>query len=166
MRKLWVCSAAVWEQYSEMRSGIRIRFEKGVSEEVKQACIRFIRWLRVEYCFPVRVHLYFKKSRQIKSIDGELASAAFWGPYDKTKEPHIRIAVGDYEELRNERGRDHALAAVLHSIVHELSHYFQWLKNRNEWEQADKKTMNAQERQAVYYAREIVMDYAEIVEHP
>ena len=74
--------------------------------------------------------------------------------------------MGDYEELRNERGRDNALAAVLHSIVHELSHYFQWLKNRNEWEMADKKTMNAQERQAVYYAREIVMDYAEIVEHP
>ena len=86
-----------------MRSGIRIWFEKGVSEEVRQACIRFIRWLRAEYCFPVRVHLYFKESRQIKSIDGELASAAFWGPYDKTKEPHIRIAVGDYEELRNER---------------------------------------------------------------
>ena len=98
MRKLWVCSETVWGQYSEMRSGIRIRFEKGVSEEVRQACIRFIRWLRAEYCFPVRVHLYFKKSRQIKSIDGELASAAFWGPYDKRKN---RIFGSQWEIMRN-----------------------------------------------------------------
>ena len=43
MRKLWECKD--WSKYIdwECRSGIRLRFEKGVDPEVKRACTEFVR---------------------------------------------------------------------------------------------------------------------------
>ena len=166
MRKLWKCEPEIVKQYSMSRKGVRLRFDKNVHIDVRKSCIQFVRWLKTEYIFPMRVVIYFKGSEKVKSILGESASATFWGPYDTRREPHIKIAVGDYEELLKECGRDNALAAILCSIAHELSHYFQWLKNHNEWSKASEKTKKLQERQAIYYAREIVLDYAEVVEHP
>ncbi|WP_157831116.1 MULTISPECIES: hypothetical protein [Bacillaceae] len=51
--------------------------------------------------FPIRVVV---TDSQLKTRDTrELASATFFAPYDKTVEPYIRIATGDYEELVSER---------------------------------------------------------------
>ena len=95
----------------------------------------------------------------------------FFGPIDLHEEPYIRIAVGDYEDLLRERfhgdiqeGKDNALAAILCSIAHELSHYFQWIKDQEAWCELEDHTKY--ERQAAYYAREIVRDYADVVDHP
>lgn len=43
MRRLWECKD--WGKYIdwECRSGIRLRFEKGVDPEVKRACMEFVR---------------------------------------------------------------------------------------------------------------------------
>ena len=104
-------------------------------------------------------------------ITGELCSATFFGTFDLHEEPYIRIAVGDYEDLLKERfhgdvqeAKDNALAAILCSIAHELSHYFQWIKDHEAWCELEDHTKY--ERQAVYYAREIVSDYADVVDHP
>lgn len=51
--------------------------------------------------------------------------------------------------MLRERGKDNALAAILHSIAHELSHYYQWLKK---YEYNEKRM----ERQAKYYAKELI----------
>lgn len=93
------------------------------------------------------------------SSDGRIASALFFWPYDRKEEPYIKVAVGDYQEMLRERGKDNALAAILHSIAHELSHYYQWLKK---YEYNEKRM----ERQAKYYAKELIYDYAETREHP
>ena len=42
--------------------------------------------------------------------------------------PYIRVATGDYRDLRRTRGRDNALAMYLGSFAHELVHYDQWLR--------------------------------------
>ena len=55
--------------------------------------------------------------------------------------------------------QDNALTAILKSIAHELSHYFQWLKDSD-------FTDEKRERQALYYAEAIIDDYAEITDHP
>ena len=116
--------------------------------------------LREEYEFPMRVPIYFRAKKNIVSQKtGELVSATFWGPYDKTLEPYIRIAVGDYEDLLRDSGQDNALAAILHSIAHELTHYFQWIKDLNFVDSRG-------EKQALYYSREIIYDYAETRDHP
>ena len=174
MRRLLECKD--WSKYIdwECRSGIRLRFEKGVDPEVKRACTEFVWWLREEYEFPIRVPIYFKASKQVKArITGELCSATFFGPIDLHEEPYIRVAVGDYEDLLKEwfngdvqKTKDNALAAMLHSIAHELSHYFQWIKRHEEWDGEGTYDEVRDERQAVYYAREIVRDYADVVDHP
>lgn len=166
MRRLWECQN--WEEFINFncRTGVRLRFENDVDPEVRRSCIQFVSWLRCEYEFPIRVPIYFKATETIKTMNGGNASASFFGPFDISQEPYIRIAVGDYEYLLEQRGQDNALAAILHSITHELSHYFQWIKYHEIWLENNDSNIKYFERQAKYYAHEIVLDYAEIVDHP
>lgn len=150
-----------WEEFvdSNCRKGIRLRFDKAVDKEVRRACKEYVFWLRTQYDFPIRVPVYFKSSRYVLTSTGEKCSALFFGPYDKNLEPYIKISVGDYRELLEEVGKDNALAAILRSITHELSHYYQWIKD---YDFESEKI----ERQAKYYASVVVDDYAETREHP
>lgn len=159
MRILWESND--WNDYlkKDVRTGIRLKFDQNVDPEVQRACKEFVNWLRSEYEFPMRIPIYFKCSKQVKTMDGDTASATFFGPFDKTVEPYIRVSVGDYPDLLEQRGKDNALAAILGSIAHELTHYFQWIKDVNSSDQKN-------EKQAKYYAGEILLDYAETREHP
>ncbi len=159
MRRLWECND--WSVYvpEDCRRGIRLRFDKGVDDEVRRACKEYVNWLRTQYEFPMRVPIYIKASEYVTTSTGEECSAVFLGPYDKTLEPYIKVSAGDYPDLLAKCGKDNALAAILHSITHELSHYFQWLKDFDDNPKRD-------ERQAKYYSSEIMYDYAETREHP
>ncbi|MFP7486299.1 hypothetical protein SFC65_19235 [Priestia filamentosa] len=113
------------------RSGLIVRSEKGVDPSVRQSCLNFAAWLRVNMKFPIRVVIYLKKDYQIKNrFSKELVSATFFAPYDKKEEPYIRIATGDYEDLVEDRGEVDALWAILGSVAHEIIHYQQWLDDR------------------------------------
>jgi len=138
----------------QYRTGLRLKSDKNVDPEVRRACKEFCKWLRTEYFFPVRIPIYLKGKKQIKAMDGEFVSATFFGPYDLKSEPYIRVSTGDYEELLDQRGRDNALVAILHSIAHELTHYFQWINGIE-------LTPVGEERQATMYARYILDEYAE-----
>ena len=128
-----------------------MRFDKNVDVEVKRACKEYVQWLKSIYRFPVRVPIYFKETKYIKTSSKDL-------------EPYIKIAVGDYKDLCKVQGKDDALAAILCSITHELTHYFQWIKYHELWLSGEKNQYF--ERQAVYYGRQIVYDYADTREHP
>ena len=67
-------------------------------------------------------------------------------------EPYIKVATGSYAELCRSDGKDDALAAILYTLGHELTHYFQWL---NQLE----LTPAGAERQANRCAGEIVAWY-------
>lgn len=136
------------------RSGIRIRGERG-HPEVRAAFLRFAQWLRREYEFPVRVPVYLFPGAQIVTVHGDRVGASFFAPYDRHEEPRIRIATGDFEQLRKERGRDDALAVFLHSFAHELVHYQQWIEGKE-----------LSERGVVRRADGIVARYAMTREHP
>lgn len=113
------------------RSGLRVRCEKGVNVNVREACLDLAVWLRLNLEFPIRVVVYLKNRYQIKTINTkELVSATFFAPYDKNVEPYIRVATGDYDELVKERGEINAIYAILNSMAHELVHYRQWVENR------------------------------------
>ena len=141
------------------REGIRLRFEKDVCSEIREECIQFVQWLRKEYQFPMRVVIYVKNAEQMKAMNGEMVSATFFGPYDLMQEPYIKVATGDYEENAEKWGKDSALTAILLTIAHELTHYFQWINSLS-------LTPIGQERQATKYARYIMDDYAETRDHP
>jgi len=109
-----------------IRTGIRIRGGRG-NPHVRAALVRFAKWLRQEYEFPIRVPVYLFPSKQIVTMHGDRVSASFFAPFDRSVEPFIRIATGDYPHLSKELGRDKALAAFLQSLAHELMHYQQWV---------------------------------------
>lgn len=142
------------------RTGLRTLYDCDVNPEVKRACKEFIVWLRTQYYFPKRVRLYVKSSRRIRCrLGSDLVCGTFFRPGDRDVEPYIRIATGDYDELLNNRGQDNALADILWSIAHELTHYFQWVNDI-------KLTPVGEERQATIYANRILDDYASTRDHP
>lgn len=144
---------------SSIRTGLRLRFDKNVDDEVKRSCKEFCAWIRKKYFFPIRVPVYVKSSPKIKSIDGELVFGTFFEPECIYKEPYIRIAAGDYFDLIQKGGKDNALAAILATIAHELTHYFQWINDI-------KLTDIGRERQANAYTRYILNKYSETRDHP
>lgn len=92
-------------------------------------------------------------------MDGEMVSATFFGPYDKMEEPYIRVSTGDFGEIKARNGRDNAVFAVLHSVAHELTHYFQWVNGLE-------LTAIGEERQAAHYADIIIDEYMDVYDHP
>ncbi|MCX2980235.1 hypothetical protein EYC98_05055 [Halieaceae bacterium IMCC14734] len=63
------------------------------------------------------------------NMRGDKCSASFFGPWEHTVEPYIRIATGGYESEKKEYGRDDALTGYLVSLAHEVIHYQQWVEN-------------------------------------
>lgn len=137
-----------------IRTGIRIRGARG-HPEVRRSFIRFAKWLRQEYAFPIRVPVYLFPSEYIITMHGERVVASFFAPFDRSMEPLIRVATGDYVQLKKERGRDDALAACLNSFAHELVHYQQWVA-----------TGDISERGVIRRAQSIVDRYAITTDRP
>jgi len=79
--------------------------------------------------------------------------------YRLKDEPFISISTGDYKRMLDEWGNDSALAAILGSISHKSTHYFQWINDIC-------LTEAGFEKQASYYRRKIISTYAKTREHP
>ena len=141
------------------RTGIRFRYDKDVHFEVKRACSQFAIWLRAQYDFPLRVVVYIKGTKSIRTKDGDSVVGSFFEPVSYLDEPFIRLATGDYIELMCKLGNDNALASILLSLAHELTHYYQWINNIN-------LTSIGRERQATRYANHIIDEYSLTREHP
>ncbi len=137
------------------RSGLRFRFEAGVHKEVREACIKYAKWLRKEFEFPILLVFYIKKAPLIKNKEKELVSATFFAPYSKNVEPYARVATGYYCKDKKERGKDDALASILCSINHEFVHYLQWINNKPLTERGVEKKADS-----------ILNKYSSVVDHP
>lgn len=151
-----------WQEYYSKcyhRSGLRVDYDKTVDPNVKRACKEFISWLRSNYEFPMRIRIYVKDKNQIRAQDGSMVYGTCFLPYDRNEEPYIRIAAGDYQKQAQKHGVDNALAGILLTIAHELSHYFQWINNLE-------LTPIGEERQATNCANRILDEYAETRNHP
>ena len=132
----------------DIRTGIALRFEKGVHGDIKSLFTDFTKWLRKNYYFPIRVAVYIEASETIKLMNGSMA----WGSFryfDTFDEPYIRIPTGDYLKQAEIEGKENAAYTILSSFVHELTHYFQWV---NQFEQTDRGS----EWQANYYRNRII----------
>lgn len=134
------------------KSGLNVRYEKEINCEVKSHCCDFIKWVKSEYFFPVRVNIYIKSARNIKSLDNENVSATIFLPSDKFETPYIKISAGEYEDCSLKHGRSNALASILISLSHELTHYFQWINDIH-------LTEIGMERQATRYSKFVVYEY-------
>lgn len=104
--------------------------------------------VRMNYHFPIRLTVYVKESETITLMNGDVA----WGSFrffDTFDEPYIRIPTGDYLIRAEIEGKEIAALSILSSLVHELTHYFQWV---NDFEQTDRGS----EWQANYYRNRII----------
>ena len=136
------------------RTGLRIRGSRG-NPKARAALIRFARWLRMHYEFPIRVPVYLYPSKTIITMHGDLVVSSLFAPWSRKEEPFIRIATGDYQYLVAERGKDNALAAFLYSLAYEVLRYHQWLATNT-------LTVSGAARKA----RRMVDAYAKTVNHP
>ena len=137
-----------------MRDGLFVR-GNNVHPEVRRSVIQFARWMRLHFKFPIRVPVYLSPNAQIVTKTRKRVSASFFAPYDRSLEPYIRVATGDYIGLRTKHGPDDALAAILCSVAHEIVHYQQWIQGKE-----------TREREAVWGAQKILRAYAKAVLHP
>lgn len=134
--------------------GISLHCAKGMDGRLRSFFLDFVKWLRCRYAFPVRVNMYLKNTKHIRAMDGENVSATIFTPFDRSETPFIKIAVGDFYELREKKGEFNAICATVSSLAHELTHYYQWLSGK-------KMSEVCEERQARYYARRKVYEYLE-----
>lgn len=110
--------------------GIRLRFYKGVNDEVRKSCIDFCKWLRTLYWFPMRCNIYIFSHKNFKSAAGKKCTAKFKFFNDENEcvvyNPIIWVATGSYENEIKKREKKYVLFDYLGSIAHELTHYYQW----------------------------------------
>ena len=130
--------------------GISLIFEKGIEADLKKEYILLVKWLRTNYVFPVHINVYILNSEKVKLLSGTLAYGSFrWFP---KRNPRIKIPslinYKNFEDYTTGEIYDN----VLSSLIHELTHYYQWIKNL---EQTD----YASERQADYYRYNILDKY-------
>lgn len=145
----------LWERHERRQADgqgrIILRFEPGVEPEFRALCRRFVRWLRKKYAFPVSVRVYVKDCEQVRLLSGRMAYGSFrWFEGDRL--PCIRLPARIEERLRAEYSDMDIYYSVLSSLVHELTHYLQWVEVL---EQSDAVS----ERQANHYRFRLIEQF-------
>ncbi|HEX3655750.1 MAG TPA: hypothetical protein VHV55_08095 [Pirellulales bacterium] len=100
---------------------------------MRDALIRYASWLRSQHHFPVRIPVYLLPGEKFVTAENETVVSSFFAPFDRSQEPYIRIATGDFPQLRRDRGRANALAAFILSLSRQLTHYWQWVRTGETW---------------------------------
>ena len=142
----------LWKKYARNAGlenrGFSLRFEQGIDPEFRQLCLTFAAWLRRHYRFPVHLNIYIKNCKTITLLDGRKAYGGF--RYFEQKPPYIRIPA-QYDPEK-QKGWDplEIHYSILGSLIHELTHYFQWVEGAEQTES-----------QANYYRFRILRQFCE-----
>lgn len=153
MMQLW--KSENWKKYCDNReslTGLLLKFDKDVNFEVKEICKSLCKWLRNEYYFPVQLRIYIKSNYRVRADYGELVCGIFLPPDERWRNPRIRIATGDFEEIVRDEDEDTAEEELIYSICYQITFYFQWLNHVQ-------LTEIGQKRQASYYAFSALDEY-------
>lgn len=145
----------LWQKFSiknmeTENNGFSLHFDKGIDERLKSKFLNFAKYLRGKYCFPVHINIYIKNCERIRLKNGKMAYGNFrW--FEK-RTPYISIPSKPESYLFDEYTEDEVHEQILSSLVHELTHYFQWV--------LDLPQSNAvSERQANYFRYRIIEEY-------
>lgn len=145
-----------WERYLDIDvdghiSGVRYGIGKKIAPEVCQGCKKFIKWLKDEYSFPVRIVIHLKDTQDINTRQGRVKTVFYENEQGKNTSG-IYVAVGDYSIMAEERGENEALLELYRRISYEITHYFQWINHL-------RLTDIGKERQAKRYTSIIINEY-------
>lgn len=153
---LWQRFAICNMEDSDVNRGFAMHFEKDIDCELRRLYLSFSKWLRQEYYFPVHFNIYIKNSEKIRLLSGKMAYGSF--RYFENKDPYISIPSKIEKELLKKFSLEDIYDSILSSLVHELTHYFQWVLDL---EQTD----SVSERQANYYRYRIIDKYYEYMQN-
>lgn len=133
-----------------MKKPIRIRIEKGVSKKIRKEYLSLIKYLRNKYVFLYKLNIYVINKCQVKLMDGRMA----WGKFHwyKSKDSYIVIPSKVEKNKLNGYTLEEEYTAILGSLIHELTHYFQMCLDL-------KQSDNASEKQAYYYRFKILNEW-------
>lgn len=128
---MWIRLNEKTEYNDSKKNGLRLRFYNGVDIEVRQASKYFCKWLRTFYWFPIRCNVHFFNIPYVKAYDGSKCSALFSYLENDIKTtvkelPKILVATGYYAKQIKKREKKVVIFNIFDSIVHELTHYYQW----------------------------------------
>lgn len=145
MRDLWIIDC-------EKSCDLKLRFENDVPKDLRANIKSFLWWIRRNYVFPYPLTIYILNSKRVITYQDEKeVSASIFFPYNPRHYPNIRISIGDYQTECGSQGEFQTNCSILASIAHEITHYFQWLKQNMDTENAI-----FDEKQARYKAVQIV----------
>ena len=143
----------LWETYSkaglpsENSKPVSFRYEKGIDPVLKKKYMLFAAWLRKNYRFPVKLHVYVLNTETVRLRSGKTAYGSFrWFP---KRSPVIRIPSAVDPGLLSTCSLNEIHEMILSSLVHELSHYYQWVSGLEQ-------SSAVSERQANYYRYRIL----------
>ncbi|MBQ7827913.1 MAG: hypothetical protein IJ386_06565 [Clostridia bacterium] len=131
-------------------AGISFHFEKEIEDELRTKYISFAKWLRKNYVFPVHVNIYILNSIKVRLADGRMAYGSI--RWFKKRNPLIRIPSAVEHELLKEYTKEEVYEQILSSLVHELTHYYQWVLG-------EEQSNSTSERQANYFRYRIIDKY-------
>lgn len=128
--------------------GLRLKFYDGITAYEREEIVKFCKWLRSNYFFPIRVNVFFVAQKKFKSSeDGHLYYGIFYSPDENgdLRYPRIYIAT-KFRDIKERYD-------LLFTLVHELTHYFQWYFMEDE-EKSDRSLEIMANRWAMYILKE------------
>lgn len=128
MNKLWnlqnFSAEALYR--TAARDGLRIRIHPQVHPFLRREVHTFVRWLRANYPFPIRVNVYIPNTKKIRANDGDLCYGRCFVPDDPDDSITIDVA-GGYDYDGDFRALQNYTWGTIFTLAHELGHYYQYL---------------------------------------
>jgi hypothetical protein len=138
---------------SAKNSGVRCKFSIDFNESARKEIENFIKFIRINYYFPIRLNIsFFEKTHFVSDVDGHKYYGIFYdGDSAKKAYPKIHIA--------GKLTKGNPIYEILLSIAHEITHYYQWY-----FLEDIKRTDRSLEIEANKWAKYILHSYS--CQHP
>lgn len=129
---------------------LSFHYEQGIDSALKIRYIDFAKWLRKTYVFPVRLNVYILNQEKITLRNGKQAYGNFrWFAH---RPPIIKIPSKIEPELFETWTLDEIYESILSSLVHEITHYYQWVLDLEQ-------SNTTSERQANFFRYRMIHKY-------
>ena len=122
----------IWKTDAVENTSVRLHFSKGVHPQLRKEIMLFLRWIRREYVFPRKIDIQISDEMFVLTfLTDEQVSASIFIPDNERFNVLIRVSTGDYLSTVQNDGYRVAVCSILGSIAHELTHYYQWVKDHD-----------------------------------
>lgn len=129
---------------------LKLHFENGIDADLKKQYIDLAKWLRKTYAFPAVLNVHILNAEKVRLDNGNYAYGSF--KWFNKRSPRIKIPSAVEETIRQEYTTEEIYEMILSSMIHEITHYYQWIEG-------SKQTNSVSERQANYYRYKILEEF-------